>query len=368
MLRKVLLKIRKKVVRGWLANPLHRRKVLRQQEIFLNAEFKPNGNRLIVFLVPGVDMVGGGVLSIMSLADETERVSHVHGADVYVSPCPGELPLLRFTKFENSRMLVDLELLLSRYSENGQDVLIHIPEVYLQRFLRNGKSIIERFFGANFKFNIMLQNIDYIPEKKDVVKLKMMGETTCTTAHESYSNKETEGRIGCPIFHFSVWISPEQYQRISYNNKQNLIVISPDSHPKKEQIISDLQSDLKEYEFRVIQGLTYEEYKELISKAKFSLTFGEGLDAYFVETIFSGGIGCAVYNDRFFTEDFMELPFVFQSWEGVSQRLSEKIMGVDNSEEFMKVNSSQYDRLSDLYSFDRYQENIKRFYSEVFSN
>jgi len=364
--RRILTRILKNASRALVKSPIHRRNVLRKQTQFLDNTGQPTSKRTIVFLVPDTDIVNGGILSITSLADETERLAHLHGADVYVSPYPGGLPLLRFTQFENTRTLVDLKLLLSRLPSGNREVLIHIPEHYLACFLSHNTTFLKACKEITFRFNLMLQNIDLLPTKEDAEKLKRLGSTTCTTAHQSYCNNETEAHLGCPVIHFSVWVSPEQYERVPYEEKRNLIVVSPDHHPNKKQILDLLCNELPNYEFQIINNLTYEAYKQLISEAKFSLTFGEGLDGYFAETIFSGGIGCAVYNDRFFTPDFEDIPFVDSSWDSLMEGLATAIRRVDDSNTFGPPHSTQFECLADQYSFDRYQANLASFYERYF--
>jgi hypothetical protein len=61
--------------------------------------------------------------------------------------------------------------------------------------------------------------------------------------------------------------------------------------------------------------MTYQEYKATISKAKWALTFGEGLDGYFVEPIFSGDSSFSVYNPSFFIEDSWSLRTVYRDYD-----------------------------------------------------
>ena len=99
------------------------------------------------------------------------------------------------------------------------------------------------------------------------------------------------------------------------------MVVSPDPHPAKEAVM-DLLNSVTGLRIQVIQNLTYEQYKELISRARWSLTFGEGLDGYFIEPVFSGSVSFAVYNEEFFTQDFKPLSTVYSSYEELLKRIS----------------------------------------------
>lgn len=320
-------------------------------------------DRLIVFLVPGYDRVNGGILSIISLAEETAKLVSYHNADVFVCTVPDDPPLNRFSKFKNSTHLVDLALLLSRISNNGR-ILIHIPEIFVSRFSRKIQQLTGTYPHLTWQFNILLQNIDLIPEKRFVECLAAHGRTTCTTAHKAYSNQETEKQIGCPVYHFSTYVSPEKYIRKSYPEKDNLIVVSPDKHPRRKEILETLKSRMNGYTFKTIKNMTYEEYKRTIASAKFSLTLGEGLDGYFVESVFSGGIGCAIYNDRFFTDDLSRMPFVYRTWEELLEQFPGDAEATDSRSSYQQAYLQQFDALSALYSHDNYVNNLIAFYKQ----
>lgn len=78
-------------------------------------------------------------------------------------------------------------------------------------------------------------------------------------------------------------------------------MISHDSYPLKEQVQEESRERFRTCKFASFRILQYEEYKELICDAKWSLTFGEGLDAYFVEPTFSGANAFAVFNELFYS-------------------------------------------------------------------
>jgi hypothetical protein len=350
---------------AWMKNPVRVAHVLQCQRTYLRSLPKAPTEDVIVFLVPGMDIVNGGVMSIIALARETETIMAAQRVDIFVSPVPGEPPLLRFTRFKNDRTLVDLGLVLGR-TPSGARLLCHIPETYLGRFLRHGRIMVNSRPDIQFQFNIMLQNIDLEPARNEVESLKEIGFTTCTTAHLAYTGEKTARRLGVPVRHFSVWISPEQYERRHFAEKENIIVVSPDHHPRRSAILNALRERLPDYEFKVVKGLTYEEYKALISRAKYALTFGEGLDGYFAETIFSGGIGCAVYNSRFFTADFCDLPGLFENWDALLEGFPEFVLCHDRPGRFHEVQAAQFSLLCEQYGFDRYVKNLVGYYDEYF--
>lgn len=348
----------------WRNNIIRKRYVSAKQAKHLDKVKAGDNNKLIVFLVPGYDRVNGGILSIISLAEETEKLKHHHKADVFVCTMPGDPPLNRFTKFMNSTQIVDLQMLLSRINGGGS-LLIHIPEIFIERFSKEIQQLTTAYPQLAWHFNILLQNIDLIPDKSSVDYLAGYGKTTCTTAHQAYSNKETEKLIGCPVHHFSVWVSPEKYIRKGYSEKDNLVVVSPDKHPRRREILDSLKGRMNGYEFKVIKNMTYEEYKRVIASAKFSLTFGEGLDGYLVEPVFSGGIGGAVYNDRFFTGDLRTMPFIYQSWDELVAQFPEDVKSSDNPDRYPQIHLKQFETFASHYSHEKYTRNLIDYYKSV---
>lgn len=335
------------------------------QESYLNEHDCSSYNSLIVFFVPGFDVVSGGIMSIISLAGETKKLFAKSRTGVFVCVIPYHPPLSKFTKFENDQVIVDYFSILSRCG-NVKAMLLHVPEIYTHYLAKNSKKLFGQF-GGDLCFNILLQNIDAAPSPVFVDRLKLHGSVTITTAHKAYSGEDTRKRYGCPVHHLSVWVSPEKYIYKEYEEKRELIIVSPDEHELRVGVLSRIQAQLPAFEFFVIKNMTYSAYLKIISEAKFSLTFGEGLDGYFAEPVFSGGIGVAVYNDRYFSEEYKKLPFVYASWEDLAQNFAADVLRVNmNPDECRAAHKSQFKILASNYSYKDYQNNISSYYDVYF--
>lgn len=335
------------------------------QKSYLDAEHCSSYDSLIIFFVPGFDMVSGGVMSIVSLASETKKLFSGSKTGVFVCVIPYHPPLSKFTKFENNQVIVNYSDLLSRCT-NLKAMLLHVPEIYTQYVAKNHHKLLGRF-GGQLYLNILLQNIDVAPSPVFVNRLKLYGSVTITTAHKAYSGEDTKRRYGCPVHHLSVWISPEKYNYKEFGEKRQLIVVSPDDHELRDVILNKIQAELPKFEFTVIKNMTYNEYLKIISEARFSLTFGEGLDGYFAEPVFSGGIGSAVYNSHFFDEEYKDLPFVYASWEKLAHNFSADVLQANlNPDSYKTAHKSQFDILASNYSYENYQRNIVSYYSRYF--
>jgi hypothetical protein len=130
----------------------------------------------------------------------------------------------------------------------------------------------------------------------------------------------------------------------------------------KEQVLRRIAQALPDLRIQVIQNLSYEDYKNLIRRAKWSLTFGEGLDSYFAEPVYSGAVSFAVFNERFFTPAFAELETVYASWEVLLDRMATDLQRLDEPLAYNRCWRQAYDLLSALSGVDRFRENLRMFY------
>lgn len=357
------LRILLKCLRPLKRNPIKEFKIKQIQEKLLKENYSPNTNKLIVFLTPGTDIVNGGILSISSIYEETVKLKHIHGAEVIMCTIPEDPPLLRYTKFNNQNYIYRFSQVLP-YFQNLQNLRIHIPEYVIGRFLKNisneDYSHLSKITDRHF--NIMLQNIKLLSPIEDIGRLKKLGKVICTTAHEQYSSPKIRKKLGIPLHKLSTYVSPEQYDRKSYPEKENLMIVSPDNHPKKMEVLNLIRKQIPQLKIQIIKNITYEEYKKVISKAKWAITFGEGLDGYFLETIFSGGVSFAVYNTIFFTEDFKSLQTVYDSYATMAKKICSDIRVLDNKEAYTKYQNKQYTLCTKYYNYKEYVENLVLFY------
>lgn len=338
-------------------------KIKLSQEKLLKENYSPNTRKLIVFLTPGADIVNGGILSISSLYEETKKLKYMHEAETLLCTIPGNPLLLKYTKFENKNYIYCLSRVLS-YFRNIQSLVIHIPEYCVGHFLRNLS--IKDYLRLNkircVHFNVMIQNIEVLSPMEEIERLKRLGKVTCTTAHEKYSTLEMRKKLGCPLHKLSTYVSPEKYDRKGYVEKEDLMIVSHDEHSRKAEVLGLIAKCLPHLKIQIIKNLTYEEYKKVISRAKWALTFGEGLDNYFVEAVFSGGISFSVYNPKFFTEDFKSLSTVYDNYNALIEKICSDIENLDNEIAYVNCQDKLYTLCRKHYDYEKYVKNVELFY------
>ncbi len=341
-------------------------KIKGYQHELLRISFPSNLKKLIIILTPGWNGVSGGILSETALYEETRRLTAIHDSETIMCTIPGESALLRYTLFENRNYLYDLKDTLS-YFRNLDSLLIHIPEYAVSKFLRRlTKKDYSRIAKINsLHLNILLQNFQLFEKSvspEDLDRLGKLGRLSCTTAHERYSNQQLRDRLRFPLHRLSVYLSPELYERRDYSEKENLMIVSPDPHPRRIEILRLLADKMPQLNIQIVQDLAYEDFKKLISRTKWALTFGEGLDGYFIETIFSGGISFAVYNSTFFTEDFRPLETVYESYDALKKKICSDLEQLDAEETYERYQKKQFDLCRKHYSHEDYVKNVKTFY------
>jgi len=343
--------------------------IRKQQNKYLKENYNADTSHLIVFLVMGSDWstgkdnISGGILSIVSICEETRAIEKKINASTVMCTMNEEHLLSKHEKFQNNTDVYRFSQ-LNRYFKHLKSVLIHVPEWMAGRF-RPGLTTEDKIWlsGIPFvHFNVMNQNIRLMPSPEVFAGLKSMAHrVTMTTAHSQYCNAHYRNYFGVPIHKFSVWISPEQYQFIPWRDKENLLVVSPDKHPEKEEILRQLEK-LHPLQVQIINNLTYDQYKKLIAKAKWSLTFGEGLDGYLIEPVFSGAIGFAVYNEEFFTNDFKGLETIYPSYELLAAGIVNDIQSLDHPEKYGAYQEKLFNLCAKYYNKEQYRKNIMSFY------
>jgi hypothetical protein len=183
-----------------------------------------------------------------------------------------------------------------------------------------------------------------------------------TIGHARSCTKEVSRKYRVPLHYLSTRCSPEHYRRRTFAEKIDLLTASNDERPMKAAILQELQEKLPALRVQVIRNITYSQYKATIEKAKWGVTFGEGLDWYFLEMVFSGGISFAVYNEEFFPSEYKGLPTVFDSYEQMRRDLPGMLERLNNPESHKECHSALFDFLKKHHRYDEYLEKLQTFY------
>ena len=338
------------------------------QNELLRQNYRKETKKLIIFLTPGVDLINGGIMSVASLFEETKRLKQIHASESILCTYPSDPALLKYTKFRNNNFLYDFSQVLT-YFDSLEALIIHIPEHYIYRFnlFITNSNRMQLSKIKNVQINILIQNWDYLPSNKYIQALAKLGKLTGTTAHSKYSNLELRNRLGFPLHKLSVYVSPEQYSKKSYSEKEDLLIVSPDPNSRRKEILNLIHRELPLLQVKIIQNMTYELYKQTISRAKWALTFGEGLDGYFVESVFSGAVSFSVYKPEYFTKEFQPLRTVYSDYDVLKKNICSDIRQLDNSTEFDLYQRQQFGLCAKEYNHANYVKNLELFYKREYT-
>lgn len=335
-------------------------------------------DKCIWFLVPNHNVVNGGIMSIASIYKEIKGYSKIHKSSIIASTYSynNSEVFLKFTKFKNDMYIFDFKLTLRKLKKVNH-LQLHIPELLVERFVH---SFINEWLDSdrnvllgikNLSINILNQNDLLMPGTDciELIKNKITRNVTMTIAHKKYATIEKRNQYKVPLHYLSAWVNLTPYNLKKYNQKENIILFSPDElsrldikyHLTKNDLIKIVKDAFPKYKVIVINNLTYDEYKELVGRSKFMITFGEGLDGYLLETILSGGVSFAVYNNKFFTKDYLDIPTLFESADELFTGLVNYIAKIDNEEQFEKINAISREVIEREYSYGKYQNRVKNY-------
>lgn len=279
----------------------------------------------IIYFNVARDVIGGGMLSINRFAKHTAGITSARDYKLLVSGLPLENPVVEYSMFEPSLPMVHFNNIAETLSPKR--LVIHLPEYYIESFVTGITPLQRRWLKTipELQINIMDQNHDFFPDRYYIECCReLTDDVTITAAHVRYATQALASDYDCPVSLLTPFL-PEFY-RVPFSEKENIIAISPDNEVPvggvtKDEILATLKAQLPDYEFVLIENMTLEEYKRLISKARFSITFGEGYDGYYLEPFLSDSIAFAVYNHTFFPKDFELAPTVYPSWESLYKNI-----------------------------------------------
>ncbi len=323
--------------------------------------------RVVVMVVPAVNVVSGGLISIFSIGRESRAVGRDMGFDVQMCVPPGSVPFSRNTRFVNDETIVTLDQVMARY-DRPEALWIHVAASMAKDFYASlGERHQTWIRGATRSWlNVLNQNIDLMPGPDFLHGLKsLFTDVTVTASNIVYMTQSERDRLGVPLHRLSIYLDHRDYEKRGFARKKDIIVISPDRSPHKEAFLAMLEAKYPWLGRKIVQRMSYEAYKKLVVSARWSITFGEGFDNYFREMIFTGGIGFTVFKPQFFPKAFKGQTPVFDSYEDLLARFSEVFEKLHADPElYARENTTLLQLLNGIYNRDEYRANIRRYYQE----
>ena len=327
-------------------------------------------SKIIVFLLPGQDdFLTGGILSIFYLYRFSVGLSAIHNAKVLMCFYPGEGGRWRCRPARSRIMIYPFELAMA-VCARAKSVHVHIPEYIVQEFLdqMGCERLAQLRQEHGLRINVLNQNALLMPSQETIERLReAVPELTCTTAHLSYTTAEYRRRWGVPVHYLPAWIYPSDPVVSTYARKRNLLIVSPDPSPFRDLVLQKISAELPHIKIQVISDMPFEKYLKLTQAAKWSLTFGEGLDDYFAAVSVRGGVGFAVYNDDFFTREYKDIRTIYPDWDTLIKNIVRDMRAMDNEEEMRSYTAKVRPLLMGGWSEATTRQALRDFYENKFT-
>jgi len=328
-----------------------------------------NTKKLIVFFIPPKNDINGGIMSIFSICKYSREICP--DAQCVITTFPSKVTYAHNTFFKNDEKIYCWEQILNN-AKNVKDLIIHIPEYFSDKFSTALTNKDFKFLKQieNVQINILNQNIELMPEPEKIKGLyKITNNVTQTIAHDRYATQEVCDKWQIPTHFLSVHIDISGYRSYAFEEKQKIIVLSPDEAPYKEAVVEKLKNELPDFKLITVENMPFDEYMDLIAKAYFTISFGEGFDGYFCQPFIVGSLGTAVYNDEFFPDvSWLDLKNVYATADDMKNKIVSDIRENSNNKElYYDLIDTIKKKIFLLYGEELFKSNLDKFYKKEYT-
>lgn len=340
------------------------------QDILFPTEVE-HAERIMVIVVPEHNAMSGGIYSMFSIANQMRDIKHEHGYEILIvtRPNPEDLTYLRQTNFRNHENVFRFSQLTR--CRGAKEIYLHIPEYAVDMFCEFLSEDEKTFLKSleKLSINILNQNVELMPRIQEIQRLhELTPHITQSVAHHAYFSQQHTDQCRIPSLLLPAYTDLSNYTPFEFEQKEDLIIYSPDDAPHKAETLAEIAKFLPEFQLMEINGITFEKYMELARRCKFSISFGEGFDGYIAQPIHMGGIGFTVYNESFFPSDrFLSYQNIFSSNEDMVENIVARIRALlENPEAYRSLNEGFCSEYAKLYSLEGYKRQIRKLASQQF--
>lgn len=369
-LRHPLNKEKRQAFRNNVINALRSRvfHVAQDASFPLDAE---KAEALFVILVPEHNEMSGGIYSLFSIAKAAYSMRHKHKYRILVMTRPNaaDHTYLRQTNFRNYEDVFRFEQVVR--CRSAKEIYLQIPEYAAPSFVSSLSDEVLEYLRSRRRLyiNILNQNTELMPEKKKFEHLRELAtELTQSVAHHSYFGQEFADRYDLPTLLLPAYTDLSGYEPIEFEEKEKLIIYSPDASEHRKPVLEALKKGLPDYRLVEIRSVTFDTFMDLATRCRFSITFGEGFDGYLAQPIHQNGIGFAVYNEEFFpSKELREFPNIFSSESDMIESIVLRIRQFKSDPQFYRrVNGRMKAVYEELYSKEDYIRRVEMLISRDF--
>ena len=351
---------------------------IKKQDTF-NLSKAMAAKKIVVFFEIEPYPMCGGQMSLFSYCKFSQQILG-NDVPVIMSTLPGGPIHSKNNWFRNDINILRWEQVL-KIIKNKEDVIFHIPEadivnpetgemLFENRLSKDQNSINILKSVKKLSFNVVVQEITKTPA---IVFWNILyyftGNVTMTTAHSNYSTQAVCTKYGVPLKKWSVFIDLEPYEEFSTNKIEKIILLSPDvENPFRFRISDKLRKELPDWQIIDFYRMSFTDCMELTSRSFATITFGEGIDGYYIHPVGVHRLGLTAYNSKFFpSESWKSLRSVYASYEDMYNRVVDDIKFLwEHPDEYKKAVDEISCKAKQEYKFEEYLENLKNFYKGIF--
>lgn len=349
-------------------NPELTHKSIKEQDLY-DLTALQQAQKLIVFLIPNIKMMTGGIQSIYSICKYSREICP--DALCLISTHPGKFTYSHNDFFKNDEQIFRWEQIIEN-AKNAKEIIIHVPEYFAGKLYKSLKKADIKFLKGieNLQINIINQNIELMPAPAEIKDLfKLTNNITQTIGHHRYATQEVCDKWQIPSHFLSVHIDLSGYKSYPFEEKEKIIVLSPDNAPYKEEVVEKLKNELPDFKLVTVENMTFDEYMDLIARAYFVISFGEGFDGYFCQPFIVGSLGTAVYNDKFFPDvSWLELKNVYATADDMKNKIIGDIRENSNNKElYYDLIDTIKETILLLYGEELFKSNLDKFYKKEYT-
>ncbi len=320
--------------------------------------------KIMVIVIPEHNEMSGGIYSFFSIAKAAYALRHKHDYCVLLMTWPNlhDETYLRQRNFRNSEDIFRFAQITR--CRNAKTIYLHIPEYMTSSFVSRLDESTYNYLRSRERLyiNILNQKIDIMPDKEAFTDLRALAdELTQSVAHHAYFGQKLAVYYDTPMLLLPAYTDLSEYTPIPFEEKDKLIIYSPDDSYYRGEVLDALVKHLPEYVLREIRGITFDRYMDLASRCRFSITFGEGFDGYLAQPIHQGGVSFAVYNDEFFpSKELVNFYNIFSSGDSMVSDIVGRIRTLERDPELYRLtNRAMINVYDKLYSKEEYMQRIE---------
>jgi glutathione peroxidase-family protein len=326
---------------------------------------------ILVIVVPEHNEMSGGIYSMFSIAKAAYDMRHKHNYRILLMtrPNPHDQTYLRQTNFRNYEDVFRFEQIVRCHK--AKEIYLHIPEYALESFARSLSDEVLQYLRSRRRLyiNILNQNIDLMPKREKLEDCRALAtELTQSVAHHAYSGQEVADRYDLPTLLLPAYTDLSGYEPIELEEKEKLIIYSPDSSAHRKGVLTALESGLPDYRLLEIRSITFDKFMDLATRCRFSISFGEGFDGYVAQPIHQNGIGLAVYKEQFFpSAELRAFPNFFSSEDDMIKNIVARIRQFEADPKFYReINKRMKTVYEKLYSKEDYLRRVEMLINRDF--